>query len=437
MKIKNHLTLSKALFAVLSLFALFALANPKEARAEEKELRLSQITTYNPEYQSGSLVLSNNKEYKLIIDADNVEINDIKGTFQSQFSGIKLTIEGNSDNSDYTLTCNGIAYIENLVINSGKIKVNGAINCYNIMITGGSVTVNNFGTAIRADNEIIIKGGNVIARSETGGGIYAISKILISGGSVDVYGLNGISMNNRGIIEISGKETKVKAKGIVNNGDGGIAIIGGYGGELKLVKPVKISEPEGGIVTLCNVPGFRGHMTISTDQDGTEPADYVLIESGSIDPTDNPSAQTSKRSYVKRDDDEDAVTEEYTKSAPVNKDALVITKMSGFPAGTFFAKQEQGIAAKNAFLGALPAGYKSAFTFNVITNGKTPDLSLKKGSFTLLIPEEFRKPGRTFAILALDKSGKAILLTDTDTDPTTITVSLNLEGYAFDLIYKD
>ena len=177
-------------------------------------------------------------------------------------------------------------------------------------------------------------------------------------------------------------------------------------------------------------------MTISKDREGTEPAEYVLIESGPIDPTDNPSAQTSKRSFVKQDDDDDAITEN-TKSSPVNKDALVITKMSGFPDGTFFAKQEQGIAAKNAFLGALPAGYRSAFTFNVITNGESTDYSLKNGSFTLLIPEEFRKPGRTFAISCIDKSGNVRILCDTDTDPNTISVDVNFEGFAFDLIYKD
>lgn len=254
MKIKIHLTLSKALFAVLSLCSLFALANPKEARAEVKELELSHIADYE-EYkpESGNLELSPNKEYKLIIDADNVEINTIKAnTFViSQSSGIKLTIEGNSDNSDYTLTCNKIADINNLVINSGKIKVNVQIDCYNLMITGGSLEVErDGGTGIWVENEMIIKGGKVISHCTGGGGIDVTNKLLISGGDVDVYGTFGISMGYRGKLEISGKETKVKASGYkYNYGRGGIAILGGIqeqGAELKLVKPVKISAPEGG-----------------------------------------------------------------------------------------------------------------------------------------------------------------------------------------------
>ena len=55
----------------------------------------------------------------------------------------------------------------------------------------------------------------------------------------------------------------------------------------------------------------------------------------------------------------------------------------------------------------------------------------------MTIPAELRKAGRTFAIIALDKNGKTFVLPDTDTDPNTITVAFDLEGYAFDLIYKD
>ena len=111
--------------------------------------------------------------------------------------------------------------------------------------------------------------------------------------------------------------------------------------------------------------------------------------------------------------------------------------MTGLPNGTFLAKQEQGPAAKYAFGLSLSKGYKSAFSFNMITNGKKPEFTLKKGKFTLTIPPEYRKADRTFAIQALDRNGKVFILPDKDNNPDTITVDVILEGYAFELIYKD
>ena len=73
-----------------------------------------------------------------------------------------------------------------------------------------------------------------------------------------------------------------------------------------------------------------------------------------------------------------------------------------------------------AYAATLPAGYKQAFTFNMIN-----------------IPKELQKPGRIFALRVIDKSGNVIFLPDIDDQPDTITVTVNVEGYAFELIYKD
>ena len=64
-------------------------------------------------------------------------------------------------------------------------------------------------------------------------------------------------------------------------------------------------------------------------------------------------------------------------------------------------------------------------------------MSLKNGTLKLYIPTEYQKAGRQFAIIAMDKNGKTYLLTDTDTDPGTVTVNVSFEGYAMELIYKD
>ncbi len=39
--------------------------------------------------------------------------------------------------------------------------------------------------------------------------------------------------------------------------------------------------------------------------------------------------------------------------------------------------------------------------------------------------------------MALDKNGKAVIFNDTDTNADTVTAAINVEGYAFALIYKD
>ena len=73
----------------------------------------------------------------------------------------------------------------------------------------------------------------------------------------------------------------------------------------------------------------------------------------------------------------------------------------------------------------------------MITNGHKGDYSLKKGKFTIEIPEKYRRAGRIFALQVIDRSGKVLLLPDKDDNPYTISVDVNVEGYAFDLIYSD
>ena len=42
-----------------------------------------------------------------------------------------------------------------------------------------------------------------------------------------------------------------------------------------------------------------------------------------------------------------------------------------------------------------------------------------------------------YAVWRLDKSGNVHVFNDIDIDPTTITCNINIEGYSFELIYKD
>ncbi len=104
--------------------------------------------------------------------------------------------------------------------------------------------------------------------------------------------------------------------------------------------------------------------------------------------------------------------------------------------GVTMCKEKQGPACITVFNTARPAGWSEAFTFNMIINGKT-EHTLKNGTLTLPIPAEFQKAGRTFALIGVDKTGKPWTFADVDDNPYTITANINVEGYAFALIYKD
>lgn len=139
------------------------------------------------------------------------------------------------------------------------------------------------------------------------------------------------------------------------------------------------------------------------------------------------------------DDDDDHDHSDHTPPSwvlnPNEKQQLVIT-FAGNTTGLTAGYQEQGEAAKALFKKETRAGWKKAFSFNILKDGKA-DYSLKNGTLTFIIPTEYRKSGRQFAILAMDRNGNVYSLSDIDTDPNTITVALNIEGYAFELIYKD
>ncbi|MCR5775468.1 MAG: hypothetical protein K6G42_10480, partial [Lachnospiraceae bacterium] len=61
--------------------------------------------------------------------------------------------------------------------------------------------------------------------------------------------------------------------------------------------------------------------------------------------------------------------------------------------------------------------------------------SLKDGTFSLILPTDYIKPGRTFAIMALNKDGTVKMYNDTDNADHSVTVPLDVEGYAFQLLY--
>lgn len=132
--------------------------------------------------------------------------------------------------------------------------------------------------------------------------------------------------------------------------------------------------------------------------------------------------------------DDDA---EEVKPAVVNPDTVEgYFAVNGQPLyGVAMGKTIQGAAAQAVFSASRPAGWQEALTFNMAINGKV-EYTVKNGVLTIIIPKEFPTAGRTFAVMALDKNGRAWICSDTDTNPATVTAAINVEGYAFALIYK-
>ena len=139
------------------------------------------------------------------------------------------------------------------------------------------------------------------------------------------------------------------------------------------------------------------------------------------------------------DDDDDHHHEEIVKPAAVNPDTVegYFISAGQMVPGVLMCKMKQGPAAQSLFDKIRKAGgWLEAFNFNMAIDGKY-EYTLKNGTLTIIIPKEYRKAGRTFALMGLDKNANVVILDDTDTNPDTLTVNLNIEGYAFDLIYRD
>ena len=99
-------------------------------------------------------------------------------------------------------------------------------------------------------------------------------------------------------------------------------------------------------------------------------------------------------------------------------------------------RTKHGLAASVLFARSTPAGWTEAFPFAMTVNGAN-DYSVKDGTLKIHIPGPCQKAGRVYAVLALDKDGKVHLYQDMDPAENVFSAKLDLEGYAFDLIFMD
>ncbi len=370
----------------------------------------------------------------------NLNIDDTKTIDEIELKeGSTLTITGSLGKE---LTVGRICFeltsgqVGKVIINSGTIKASNII-AKDIVINGGNVTVetDHYGSGIEGTNSLEINGGNVKTTAKTSGlsgnyinitggnidvsgvdttrsssGINGRENITISGGTVtaqgDQYGISSL-----GSLTVNGSKTVVRAKS--NNGINSVAVQANN--SITIGDRFKITKPAG---------GFIRHIYIPDEQ-----KDYYIIVKSNNDKAFDVEIRPT-------DDGRDE--EEPSKPAVVNPDTVEgYFALNGQPIpGVAMGKTKQGVAAQAVFNAIRQAGWQESFTFNMAINGKV-DYTLKNGVLTIIIPKEYRKAGRTFAIMALDKNGKAWAFADTDTNPATLTVKIYVEGYAFALIYKD
>ena len=101
-----------------------------------------------------------------------------------------------------------------------------------------------------------------------------------------------------------------------------------------------------------------------------------------------------------------------------------------------FGRVDQGTACSSAFDLAKPYGWKNGFSFSMTYEDKHT-YSMKDGTLILAIPGQFQKPGRQYAVMAIDKNAVVHLYPNTSKIPNIFNSKLDFEGYAFYLIYKD
>ncbi len=130
--------------------------------------------------------------------------------------------------------------------------------------------------------------------------------------------------------------------------------------------------------------------------------------------------------------------EDYESYSPPNPDALHAWYLidDNIVPESKIGKAVQGPLAAAIFARARSFLLNSAFSFDLSIKDKT-EYTLKKGKIVMYIPEAFQRKGRVFSVLGLDKYGNIHLFTNVGIHENLLTVNVDFEGYAFELVYSD
>ncbi len=395
------------------------------------------------------IVASYNDGHTVYVDNINVDGGSLKAEYNGNVNNIAAihaysTITMSSGEIEGVSTQRGISTGGTTAsqITGGKLTAKGGVRP-GILIGSGGLVISGDDTVVKAEST-----------SDSAVFLNPFGNLDISGGTITAKaggGKEGIYISNGGS-SITGNKTVVKTNGLYSDDDITIAdgaSINSTDHAITAKNDINISDDDtvvkattsdgAGAIrsTVTNTITINAPLAIIKPSGGQIVDGVIKKSDGAADADDVEIRKSGGGGTASDDDTDDPGPGMGSGPAVVNKDAIHILSMTGLPYGTFFARQEQGIAAKYAFKQALPKGCQEAFTFNLITNGHKGDNTLKKGKFTIGIPAKYRRAGRTFALQAIDKNGNVVLLPDKDNTPDTITVDVDLEGYAFEFIYKD
>ncbi len=366
----------------------------------------------------------------------------------------------------------------------------------NISILGGNVTAKGLGPQGgagigsgylgRNDGSITISGGTVDATggpnaAGIGAGMNAVNcEIIINGGNVTASGAQGGAGIGSGFRDTQVHTTDDDTPGVIGiysgtvvaNGDTWGAGIGG-GGKSK-VGNINIT---GGEITATG--GNAGGAGIGSGKDALSSCTVKIddgeitatggsgaagIGSGDDSPEVTPNIDRSKFKYISFEDGKVVLSQDAEVNPVVQpKDSIgssyrmeqeeagedIVSMVSSEPLlNSFSGKamsglctfEKQGPLCAAVFKAATPLGFFEAFSFNLnldVTGKTKPNYGKKAGKFVLNIPKQYRKKGRTFAIIGIGKPGKVKIFYDTDINDETFTTDIDIEGYAFSLIYTD
>ncbi len=294
-----------------------------------------------------------------------------------------------------------------IIINGGKVTATGGDGAAGV---GGGAGIG--GGACKDGGNIEIKNGDVTATGGSGGA-------GIGGGGPLVNSANGGDGGT--ILIINGKVTAT--------GNGGGAGIGGgnHGGRVE--DSVTINN---GQVTVKGSDGGAGIGGGSGGSDG-----IISINGGKV-------IDLGKVVIPEEKDDHKDTEKSFPLYVQTGSNAnhlpIILQSFGGKANGGVCAIERQGLLCIAAFKAATPVGYAEAFSFNLnldATGRSKYNYDKKVGKLVLDIPAQYQKVGRKFAVIGIDKFGKTMLFSDIDVSDKTFTINLDIEGYAFSLIYSD
>lgn len=269
-----------------------------------------------------------------------------------------------------------------------------------ITIIAGDVNVTAVGSAQAAG----IGGGN----NGNGGTVNIFGGNVTATGGTNGAGIGGGNNGNVGTVNISGGVIKAKSAG------GGAAIGNGNGGTASLTGNVNI-DPQYGHVNLDS-----GELTLDENAPIVEPT---------VVPTDDEPIVVNNSTVA-----------ESIVDIPAKPRMVLMQSFGGKTLSGICTVEKQGALCEAAFKAATPKGFTEAFSFNFnldATGKSKPNHDKKSGKLVLNIPAQYQNPGRTFAIIGIDKNGMTKIFYDKDLDDKTLSAEIDIDGYAFSLIYSD